>query len=198
MTHCSPNHHSFRVFSNSYSIDILWHRDNKVEHLTRCEFLCLVPFLHLPDFIAKKPAGSGISVLCRCCCDSSSSVSAPHNRRKSGLRGFSQAGCQWPAAASPPPPDPPQEEQPPPADPAPAAAAHIPAASTQRTLLGLGCSPPAGGRGPAGRPSWLELSIEPAQRPPSLHTPTPLQRPGHNGSTHRLLRQQAVATRRFK
>ena len=119
-----------------------------------------MPFLHLPDFIAKKPAGSGISVLCRCCCDSSSSVSAPHNRRKSGLRGFSQAGCQWPVAASPPPPDPPQEEQPPPADPAPAAAAHIPAASTQRTLLGLGCSPPAGGRGPVGRgpAGWSSVS----------------------------------------
>ena len=126
-----------------------------------------MPFLHLPDFIAKKPAGSGISVLCRCCCDSSSSVSAPHNRRKSGLRGFSQAGCQWPVAASPPPPDPPQEEQPPPADPAPAAAAHIacclhPTHPARARLLSSCGRPRAGGP----RPSWLELSIEPAKAPP--------------------------------
>ena len=35
-----------------------------------------------------------------------------------------------------------------------------PAASTQRTLLGLGCSPPAGGRGPAGRgpAGWSSVS----------------------------------------
>ena len=93
------------------------------------------------------------------------SVSAPHNRRNPlGSEVFAGPGCQWPVRRPPPPPPIPPKNSPP-ADPAPAAAAHIPAASTQRTLLGLGCSPPAGGRGPAGRPSWLELSIEPAQRP---------------------------------
>ena len=69
--------------------------------------------------------------------------------------------------ASPPPPDPPQEEQPPPADPAPAAAAHIacclhPTHPARARLLSSCGRPRAGGP----RPSWLELSIEPAKAPP--------------------------------
>ena len=140
---------------------------NKNKHLA--SFLCLVHFFSCPISLLKRVGQEVASVFC-VAAPTVASVSAPHNRRNP--LGFEvSARSRVSVASRRPPPHPPIPPNSPPADPAPAAAAHIPAASTQRTLLGLGCSPPAGGRGPAGRPSWLELSIEPAQRPlpPSTH-----------------------------
>ena len=117
----------------------------------------MVHFLLLPDFIAKKRRGSGISVLCRCG-DSSFSVCSAQPSQPVGLRGF-RPGISGQSAGLPPTPRSP-----------PRTARQLtlrrprqptsPAASTQRTLLGLGCSPPAGGRGPAGRgpAGWSSVS----------------------------------------
>ena len=135
------------------------------------------------------------------------SVSAPHNRRNPlGSEVFAGPGCQWPVRRPPPhPPIPPSTT--PPADPPAGHGSPHPCfclhrvESTQRTLRArLSC---IGGRPRAGGPPQLagaQYRTGPAPPPslPPAHTPTPLQRPGHNGSTHRLLREQAVATRRFQ
>ena len=135
-----------------------------------------------------------------CVAATEASVSAPHKRSQAAIVGsevWSRVSVA--SAGLPPPPDPPQ---------------HNPAsrpASRPRQPTSLLLPPPGGvhpthpassallhrraaeGRraAPAG---WSSVS----NRPSALSRPTPHQRPGHNGSTHRLLREQAVATRRFQ
>ena len=138
-------------------------------------------------------------------------MSAPHNGRKSGLRGFGQPpGVSGQSRPPPHPPIPPNKSTlPPPADPAPGRG------SPQRCMLLPPPNAPCSGsaalllRAAEGRRAAAQLAGAQYRTgsgrplPPSLaarlpSTPTPLQRPGHNGSTHRLLRQQAVATRGFQ
>ena len=118
--------------------------------------------------LIKRRKGS-CSVLCRCdrsfsVC-SSQTVTSGHR----GLRGLVQVpGVSGQRRPPPTPRSPPAQPRQPTRQ--PATAAHIPASastgwSPPNAPCELGSPASAGGRGPAGRPSWLELSIEPAQRP---------------------------------
>ena len=148
--------------------------------------------------LIKRRKGS-CSILCRCdrsfsVC-SSQTVASGHR----GLRGL-VPGVSGQRRPPPPPRSPPAQPRQPTRQ--PATAAHIPASPggvhpTHPASSALLHRRAAEGRraAPAG---WSSVSNRPSALSIPPQRPTPHQRPGHNGSTHRLLRQETVARRSFK